>query len=49
MIKNKKDTKPQVLELKKETVIHLSRSLLKNVIGGDLDNSMHPSQCVTFC
>jgi hypothetical protein len=49
VIKNKKNTKPQVLELKTETVIHLSRALLKNVVGGETDNSMHPSQCVTFC
>jgi hypothetical protein len=45
--KHKKTTKPRTLELKKETVIHLSNDLLKDVVGGN--NSTKPSQCPTLC
>jgi len=44
---HKKPTKPRTLELKKETVIHLSNDLLKDVVGGN--NSTKPSQCPTLC
>jgi hypothetical protein len=45
---DKKNTRPRVLEFKTETIVQLTRDLLKDVVGGDLDsNSLHPSQCVT--
>jgi hypothetical protein len=47
--KNTKNTKPRALELKRETVVHLARELLKDVAAGASDNSLHPSQCVTWC
>jgi hypothetical protein len=43
VIKDKKDIKPRVLELNRETVVQLTQDLLKKVVGG---NSLHPSQCV---
>jgi hypothetical protein len=49
VIKNKKNTRPCTLELKTETVIHLAREQLKHVVGGSDDNSLHPSQCITWC
>jgi hypothetical protein len=48
VIKNRKNTRPRALELKKETVIHLAREQLRDVVGGD-DNSLHPSQCISWC
>jgi hypothetical protein len=45
--KSKKTIKPLSLELKKETIIHLSNDLLKHVVGGN--NSTKPSQCPTLC
>lgn len=47
MTKHKSSNKPRMLELNKETVLHLSDDLLKNVVGGN--NSTRPSQCVTLC
>ena len=49
MKKHRTNTKPCVLELKKETVVHLSRAQLANAAGGSVDNSTHPSQCQTWC
>jgi len=49
VIKNKKNTRPQVLALNKETVVHLTHERLKRAVGGESDNSTHPSQCVTWC
>ena len=47
MNKNKKSPRARALELKTETVIHLTHDLLKFVGGGV--NSTQPSQCVTLC
>jgi hypothetical protein len=47
MIKTKNTIKPRTLELKKETIAHLPRELLKDVVGGN--NSTRPSQCPTLC
>lgn len=47
MNKRKPSNKPRTLELKKETVTHLTDELLKHVAGGN--NSTRPSQCVTLC
>jgi len=44
MTKNKHNTRPRVLELKRETIVQLSLDTLKQVVGGS--NSLHPSQCV---
>ena len=47
MMKTKKSLKLRTLELKSETIIHLSNQLLKEVAGGN--NSTVPSQCRTLC
>ena len=47
MKKLKTNNKLPALELKKETVIHLSHDMLKDVVGGN--KSTVPSQCVTLC
>jgi len=47
MNKYKKTIKPRTLELKKETIIHLSSDQLKDVVGGS--PSTKPSQCPTLC
>jgi len=44
---SKKSHKPRTLELKTETVVHLTDELLKHVVGGN--NSTRPSHCVTLC
>jgi hypothetical protein len=49
VIKNKHHKRPRVLELHKETVVHLAPEQLKAVAGGSEVNSMHPSQCVSWC
>jgi len=46
-MKKSTTSKLRTLELKKETVVHLSQDLLKNVVGGN--NSTRPSQCITLC
>ena len=43
----KKPIKPRTLELKSETMIHLSTRWLKEVVGGN--NSTVASQCRTLC
>jgi hypothetical protein len=42
-----KKIQPRTLELKKETIIHLSSDQLKEVVGGN--TSTKPSQCPTLC
>ena len=47
MIKRKQLTMPRTLELKKETVIHLSDDSLKRAAGGNTTTVR--SQCPTLC
>lgn len=47
MTKTKKTIKPRMLELKKETIVHLPTDHLKDVVGGN--NSTRASQCPTLC
>jgi hypothetical protein len=47
MNKHKKSRKPRALELKTETLVHLTDDVLKDVVGGN--KSTVPSQCVTLC
>lgn len=47
MIKNNKRAKLHLLQLKKETLVHLSDDQLKDVVGGD--KSTRLSQCPTLC
>jgi hypothetical protein len=49
VIKNKPLTRPRTLELNRETIVHLTREQLENVAGGSDVNSLHPSQCITWC
>jgi hypothetical protein len=47
MNKRRPSNKPRTLELNKQTIVHLTDELLRNVVGGN--NSTRPSQCVTLC
>jgi hypothetical protein len=50
MIKNQKNKQRRMLELKRETIVHIPGDLLKNVVGGgDVTNSNPISQCPTQC
>jgi hypothetical protein len=50
MIKNKRSRKPRTLELKSETIVRLTETMLSNVVGGVAQkNSVHLSMCDAPC
>ena len=50
MKKHQKNQSRRMLELKRETIVHITDGLLRNAVGGGGDTSTLPiSQCVTQC
>ena len=49
MKKNQKNRTRRMLELKRETIVHITDDLLRNVVGGGGVTTLPVSQCVTGC